>query len=91
VELGLVPLKGRAMLRKNFNQLKLSADGWGCIPVLLVVWPKASEVYWLLGTGNGSLWEGLWQSVLPRTTTTTVFVPTMSHSHPLALQETLQY
>ena len=29
----------------------LSANGWGCVPVLLVVWHGASStgVYWLLG------------------------------------------
>ena len=50
-----------------------------------------TEVYRLLDTDNGSLWEGLWQCVLPRITTASVFVPTLSHNHPLALQETLQY
>ena len=75
MDLGLVPLKGMAMLRKTLNSL--SADRWGCVPVLLVVWPKAShhEVYRLSGTDNGSLWEGLWQCVLPRITTASVFGP----------------
>ena len=40
VELGLVPLVGRALLRKTLSSL--SADGWGCVPALLVACP---EVY----------------------------------------------
>ena len=38
VELGLVPPVGRAMLRKVLSSL--SADRWGCVPALLVVWPS---------------------------------------------------
>ena len=39
-----------AMLSKS-----LSADGWGCVPSLLAVWPEAT-LYWSLKT----LWWGLW-------------------------------
>ena len=54
VELGLVPL-GRAMSRGVFKGGcgfrmtlgRLSADGWGCVPVLLVVWPEMSQ-HWSL-------------------------------------------
>ena len=28
--------------------IQLSADGWGCIPSLLVVWPEATQPWGLL-------------------------------------------
>ena len=48
VELGLIPLVGRAVSRgvlragSGFRMTlgNLSADGWGCVPTLLVVWPE---------------------------------------------------
>ena len=40
VVLGLVHLVVRAMLRTTLRDL--SADGWGCVSVLLVVWPQVS-------------------------------------------------
>ena len=51
VGLCLVLLVGRAMSRgmsRGVSGLRvtlgsLSADGWGCVPVLLVVWPEASQ------------------------------------------------
>lgn len=55
VELGLVHLVGKAvsrdiirggcMLRTPLGSL--SADGWGCVPVQLVVWLEASQ-HWCL-------------------------------------------
>ena len=45
VELSPVPLVGRAFLRKTLSSL--SADVWGCVPSLLVVWPEASQ-HWSL-------------------------------------------
>ena len=58
LELGLVPLVGRAVsggvfrgscgLRKTLGSL--SADGWGCVPALLVGWPEASQ-HWILQWG----------------------------------------
>ena len=52
---GLVPLVGRAVLRDVFIgscELSvalgtLSADGWGCVPILLVVWPEVFQ-HWNL-------------------------------------------
>ena len=41
MELGLVPLVGRAMLSKTL--VHLSADGWGCVPTLLFIWPEATQ------------------------------------------------
>ena len=38
------------MLHKTF--ISFSADGWGCVPFLLVVWPEAVQ-YW-------SPWAVLW-------------------------------
>ena len=51
VELGLVPLVGRAVSRGVFIggcELSmalgtLSADGWVCVSILLVVWPEALQ------------------------------------------------
>ena len=40
---------------------------------------------------NGSLQECSCHWVLPRTTTANVFVPSVSHNHPLPPQETLQF
>ena len=55
VELGLVPLVGRAVSGGVFRggcELSmtlgsLSADRWGCVPTLLIVWPEASQ-HWSL-------------------------------------------
>ena len=44
--LGLVE---RALLSKSLIQL--SADGWGCAPFLLVVWPEVSQS-WILQAIN---------------------------------------
>ena len=51
VELGLVPLVGKAVSRGMFRGVcelgatlsSLSVDGWGCVPTLLVVWPEVSQ------------------------------------------------
>ena len=63
VELGLVPLVGRAMSRGMFRgslELRktlgsLSADGWGCVHLLLVVWPEASQHWSLQAVGWGQV------------------------------------
>ena len=61
---------------------------------MLVVRPEATQ-HWslpgLFGGANGGLWEGSRQGVLPRTSAASVLVLTVSHSHPLPLQETLQH
>ena len=57
MELGLVPLVGRDMSRGVFtggcevstSLGSLFADGWGCVPPLLVVLPEASQ-HWSLQT-----------------------------------------
>ena len=71
----------------------LSADGWGWVPSLLVVWPEVTQ-HWslpgLFGGANGELWEGSRQEVLPRTAAASVLVLTVRHSHHPPLQETLQ-
>ena len=41
MELGLVPLVSSCGLRKTLG--RMSADGWGCVPTVLVVWPEASQ------------------------------------------------
>ena len=51
VELDLVPLMGRAVSGGVFWGVceismtlgSLSANGWGCVPVLLLVWHEASS------------------------------------------------
>ena len=72
--------------------IHLSADGWGWVPSLLVVWPEATQ-HWnvprLFCGANGRLWEGSCQGVLPRISAASVLVLTVSHSHPLPLQVTL--
>ena len=74
--------------------IHLTVDGWGWVPSLLVVWPEATQ-HWslpgLFGGANDRLWEGSRQGVLPRTSAASVLVPTVSHSHPLPLQEALQH
>ena len=47
VELGLVWLSG-AMLAEAF--ICFSADGWGCCPSLLAVWPEATQPWNLQGS-----------------------------------------
>ena len=51
-KLGLA-LMGRALLSKALIQL--SADGWGCTPSLVVVWPEATQPW-----GLQALWQGYW-------------------------------
>ena len=67
VKLGLVNLMGRAVTRSlvgSHCELRmtlgsLSADGWGCVPTLLIVWPEASQ-HW-------SLWAVGWaQDLVPK-------------------------
>ena len=43
-------LVGRVLLNKALIQL--SADGWGCAPSLVVVWPEATQSW-----GLQALWE----------------------------------
>ena len=51
IELSLFPLKGMAVSGDVFwgvcelsmTLSSLSANGWGCVPVLLVVWCEASS------------------------------------------------
>ena len=74
-----------AELSKTLNCL--TADVWGWVPSLLVVWPEATQ-HWslpgLFGGANDRLWEGSCQGVLPRTSAASVLVPMVSHSHPPA-------
>ena len=63
MQLGLGPLLGRAMLRgmsgggyglrKSLGSL--SADGWGCVPTLFVVWPEVSQHWSLQAVGWGQV------------------------------------
>ena len=65
--------------------IRLTVDGWGWVPTLLVVWPEATQNWrlpGLFGGDNGGLWEGSRQGLLPRISAASVLVPTVSHSHP---------
>ena len=74
--------------------IRLTADGWGWVPSLLVVWPEATQ-HWslpgLFGRANDRLWEGSHQEVLPRTSAASVLIPTVKQSHHSPLQETPQH
>jgi len=70
VELGLVPLVGRAISEGVFisgsclfrtTLSRLSADGWGCVPTLLVVWPEKSQHWSLQVVGWGRVLVRKWQ------------------------------
>lgn len=57
--MGLVPLVDRVVLSKTL--ICLSANGWGCVPTLLVGWLEATQ-HWsqrLFGGVNGRLLGGL--------------------------------
>ena len=64
VELGLVPLVGRAMSRCVFGGVcqfsmtlgNLSTDAWDCVPVLLVVWPEVSSTGACRLLGGAGFW-----------------------------------
>ena len=68
VGLGLVPLVGRAMLRGVFRGSyalrmtlgSLSADEWGCVLTLFVVWAEASQHWRLQGAGWGQVLMPKW-------------------------------
>ena len=46
--------------------IQLSADGWGCAPSLLVVWPETTQS-WHCGRANGGLQGDSGQHAPPRT------------------------
>lgn len=56
VKFGLVPLLGRGMFigacELSGALSTLSADGWVCVPMLLVVWPEVFQ-YWILQVTGG--------------------------------------
>ena len=68
VELGLFSVVSRALsssvfrsscgLRKTLSSL--SADGWGCVPTLLVVWPAASQHWSLRALGWDQVFASKW-------------------------------
>ena len=63
MELNLVPVVGRAMSRGVFSRQlvvrktlsSLSADGWGCVPALLVVWPEVFQHWSQQAVGWGQV------------------------------------
>ena len=78
---------GSCGLRKPL--CSLSANWWGCVSPcsLLDLLRPSTGAYRLLGGArswlkNGGYQEGSRQWVLPRNTTTSVFIPAVSHIHP---------
>ena len=70
-------------LRRTLS--RLSADGWGCIPALLVVW---SQHWSLQAVGWGQVLVTKWRPLgeltpmnTPNTSSTSVFVPRVSHRY----------
>ena len=51
--LSRVASKGGCRLRKSLDSL--SSDGWGCAPVLSVVWPEESQQWHLQVIGWGQV------------------------------------
>ena len=74
-------LVGRVVLSKILMQV--SADGWGCAPSLLVVWPEEAPSWSLLvlcyGRAYGDLQEDLCQDTYPRAAAANALVPTVGH------------
>ena len=68
MELGLVPLVGRAMSKGVFRggcEIRmtlgsLSADGWCWVSTLLVVWPEVSQHWSLQAVGWGQVSVPKW-------------------------------
>ena len=62
----------------------LSADGWGCVPALFVVWPEASQHWssWVGPGQNGALQESPHHRVHPLTSASSVFVSTVATATP---------
>ena len=92
-----VCLAGSYGLRKTLGSP--SADGWGCLPTLLVVWPKASQYWSLQSVQWGQVLVRKWGPPGGLTPTST---PQNYHHQclcphsepqppPLPPQETLQY
>ena len=54
-----VCLAGSCGLRKTFGSL--SADGWGCVPTLSVLWPEVSPHWSLEGVGWGQVLVRKWR------------------------------
>ena len=75
-------LVGRVLLNKAL--IRLSADGWGCAPSLVVVWPEATQS-WALQ----ALWE-VSRGLMPRPSWTATAGPTVSPCRPAPPQKTLQ-
>lgn len=104
MELGLVPLVDRVMSKGVFRGAvasgklgSLPAGWWGCVAALLVGCPKASWHWSLQTVVWGQVLVPKWQpprEFMPVSTlqssTTSVLVPTVSHSRSLPPQETFQ-
>ena len=76
------------MLSKTLIQL--SANGWSCASLLLVVWPEVTSlgIHRLYGRANGDLQEGTHQRATPMTAADCAPIPAMSHCKQ---QETLPH
>ena len=98
VDLCHVPLVGRAMSRGVFiggSWLRttldsLSPEGWDCVPTLFIVWPEASQDWILQAVGWGRSSVPKWRPPGELTPKSFPLGPTVSHSRPPRLPETLQ-
>ena len=82
-------LVGKAMLSKTL--IRLSADGWGYAPFLLVFGLRwhSPGVQRLHRRNIGDLQDHLCQVTSPRTAATSAPFPMADHYQPMPLQETL--
>lgn len=79
---------GGCVLRKSLGSQ--SVDGWGCVPTMVVVWPKVSQHQSLqaLGWGQvlvpktGSFQERSHRLTVPSISATSVCVPMLSPKSP---------
>ena len=70
----------------NKTWIHLSADGWSCVPSLLIVWPEVTR-HWslrLYGGAVGGPWEGFHPGVLSRTAAVSALVAGTEPQPPLA-------
>ena len=85
----ILALVGRALISKGLIQLL--ADGWGCAPSLLVVWPGMTQpwVYGLFCRVNDDLQKDSHQGVPSRIAAACGPIPAASPFQPLPPQQTL--
>ena len=81
-------LVGRALLSKSLIQL--SADGWGCVSSLMVVWPGVLEPIGSMVRLLANFKKDFCQHVPPRTVAARSSVLAAGHQQPMPPKETLK-